>query len=83
MVQMVGKKAKIFKGEEAIKNNQGEWAHVKGVGRSSKRGNLVSATLTSQGERRPTNSLSGTSGAQYTGDRGPQVTENFIMEERS
>lgn len=43
----------------------------------------MSATLTSQGERGPTNRLSGTSSAQDTGDRGPQVTETFIMAEGS
>lgn len=31
-------KSKIFKGEEAIKNKQGEWAHVRGEGKSGRRG---------------------------------------------
>lgn len=39
----------------------------------------MSATLTSQSERGPTDSLSGASSAQYTGESGPQII--FIMAE--
>lgn len=62
-------KSKIFKGEEAIK--QDVWA---------REGWRVEwwRTLTSQGELGPTDRLGGASRAQYTEDSGPQITGIFI-----